>query len=488
MNLKEILQGMVYSCKENLEIPVTDIVYDSRKAVPGSVSVCLKGAVADGHQYAEKAVQAGACAIIAQDPVAVESVPVVLVPDTREALAHISAAFFGHPGEEMTVIGITGTKGKTTSAFMIRSILEAAGIPTGMIGTIGIQIGDTVEPTENTTPESYEIQKALRRMVDSGCRAAVMEASSIGLREHRVDAVPFTVGLFTNFSEDHLGGAEHKSMEEYLACKRMLFTRCQTGVLNRDDPAWEAMLEGHTCQVKTYGFSAEADLQAKESRLISRPGFLGVEFQTAGECSLKAEVPIPGTFSVYNALGAAAVCRVLGLPEQAIVEGLSRVKVKGRVEPVPVPDPYTLLIDYAHNAVSMESILTTLREYHPNRLICMFGAGGNRSRTRRYEMGEVSGKLADLTVITEDNSRFEDVMDIIADIQTGIQKTDGKYVVVPNRKEAIRYCMEHAQEGDVIVLAGKGHEDYQEIRGIKYHMDERELIAEILEEQQEGSR
>lgn len=482
MKLRELLRNIPHTAAGDLDVEVADLVYDSRKAGPGKAFVCLSGARADGHSYAKAAVEAGCCAVIAEHEVEAPGAPVVLVENTRPALAELSAALFGRPAEQLRVVGITGTKGKTTTAHMVRAILEEAGIKTGMIGTVGIDIGEEHIHTVNTTPESYEIQRALRRMIDAGCTAAVLEASSIGLRDHRLDALPFFAGVFTNFSEDHLGGDEHKDMDEYLACKRMLFTRCETGVVNIDDPAWEGVTLGHTCSLQTFGFSPEAELRAENDRLITRPGFLGVAFSMRGRRELEAEVAIPGRFNVYNALAAAAACTLFSVSDEAIRRGLARVKVKGRVEPVPVPGNYTLLIDYAHNAVSMESILTTLRQYRPHRLICLFGAGGNRPRARRYEMGEASGRLADLSVVTEDNSRFEDVADIIADIRTGLDKTGGKYIVIPDRTEAIRWCLTHAEDGDVVVLAGKGHEDYQEIRGERRHYDEREVVASLLAE------
>lgn len=483
MVLKELLEGLDYTCSGDVGQEITSLVYDSRKVQPGAVFVCLSGSQVDGHIYAEKAVEAGAAALVVQRDVPVEGVPVVRVKNTRYALAVLSAAYFGHPARELKVIGLTGTKGKTTTSYMIRSILESAGIKTGLIGTIGTVIGDQVIKTENTTPESYEVQSYLRQMADAGCKAAVIEASSIGLRDHRVSGFTFAIGLFTNFSPDHIGGNEHQSLEEYRACKAMLFRQCEIGIINIDDESWQGIVEGHICRLETYGFHEEAELRAKEEQLVSRPGYLGVHFEVEGSCSFGVDVDIPGHFSVYNALAAIAVCRHFDVSEQSIRDGLNRVHVKGRVEPVKAPGNYTLLIDYAHNAVSMENILETLREYRPNRLVCMFGAGGNRARSRRYEMGEVSGRLADLSVITADNSRFEDVMDIIADIEVGLHKTSGKYIVIPDRKEAIKYCMDTAQNGDIIVLAGKGHEDYQEIKGVKYHLDEREVIADILKEE-----
>ncbi|HEX3038977.1 MAG TPA: UDP-N-acetylmuramoyl-L-alanyl-D-glutamate--2,6-diaminopimelate ligase [Caproiciproducens sp.] len=480
MLLCNLLNGLKYSSSGSTEVEITGLVFDSRKVEKDCAFVCLCGSTVDGHEFARQAAEAGAAAIIAQHPVEVPGVPVVTVENTRYALAVLSAAYFRHPAEEIRVIGITGTKGKTTSSYMIRAILESAGIKTGLIGTIGTVIGDQIIQTDNTTPESYDVQRYLRMMADAGCKAAVIEASSIGLKDHRVSGFTFDIGLFTNFSPDHIGGSEHKSLEEYLQCKNMLFRQCRTGVINIDDENWERIIANHTCEIETYGFHKEAGLRAFHEKLISRPGYLGVHFDVAGQLDLSVDVDIPGKFSVYNALGAIAVCRHFGITEDDYIKGLNTVKVKGRVEPVPVPGNYTLLIDYAHNALSMENILETLREYHPRRLVCMFGAGGNRARSRRYEMGEVCGRMADLSVITADNSRYEDVMDIIEDIKVGIDKTDGKYVVIPDRKEAIRYCMESAEDGDIVVLAGKGHEDYQEIKGVKYHLDEREVIADIL--------
>lgn len=485
MKLNQLLKTVEYTLiKGNADTEVSDIIYDSRKITPGSMFVCLKGYNSDGHSYASQAVEKGASAILISDDLDIDTkgLAVVKVKDTREALAYISAEFFENPAEKLTTIAITGTKGKTTTVAMIKKILERAGIKSGTIGTLGIIIGDKTIPTNNTTPESYEVQKAMKQMVDEGCKAMIIEASSIGLKWHRVDAIDFDYGIFTNFSHDHIGGAEHKDMDEYLECKAMLFKKCKLGLINRDDEKWQDILKGATCDYLTYGFSKEADYIASNDSLLSTPGFLGARFDLSGKREMSVDVAIPGHFSVYNALSAISVCAEMGISDEHIKEGLKTVAVKGRVEIVPVPGNYTLLIDYAHNALSMENVLTTLRQYKPHRLITMFGAGGNRPKVRRYEMGETSGRLSDLSVITEDNSRFEDVMDIIEDIKVGMAKTDGEYVVVPNRKDAVKYCIEHAEDGDIIVLAGKGHEDYQEIKGVKYHMDERELIAESLEE------
>ncbi|MBQ4104953.1 MAG: UDP-N-acetylmuramoyl-L-alanyl-D-glutamate--2,6-diaminopimelate ligase [Clostridia bacterium] len=482
MKIKDLLSSINYTVVQGTDdIDVCDVIYDSRKVVEGCAFVCIKGYATDGHKYAADAAEKGASVLVVTDDVQVPSnVAVIKVDDARVALSKMSVQHFGNPSEELTTIAITGTKGKTTTVAMIRSILECAGIKTATIGTLGIIIDDNIFKTNNTTPESYEIQQAMRRMVNAGCKAVVMEVSSIGLKQHRTDNIIFDYGIFTNFSHDHIGGNEHKDMEEYLQCKAMLFKQCKVGIVNADDENTDAILKDSTCNVESYGFSESADIVGFDDSLIARPGYIGVHFETKGIKTLSVDVAIPGRFSVYNALAAISLCRHFDLSDEHILKGLDTVQVKGRVEAVPVPGNYTLLIDYAHNAMSMENVLTTLREYKPTRLVTMFGAGGNRPKSRRYEMGEVSGRLSDLTVITEDNSRFEDVNDIIADIKEGIDKTDGEYVIVPNRVDAIRYCIENAKDGDIIVLAGKGHEDYQEIKGVKYHLDEREVIADII--------
>ena len=488
MKLNQIISGLDCVSTADLNPEVSDIIYDSRKVTPGTAFVALKGYAADGHRFAKSAVEQGAAALVISDDLDFEVPPevaVVKVDDTRRALALMSAEFFGNPAKELMTVAITGTKGKTTTTAMIAEIFEQAGIMTGTIGTLGIVYGGKTYKTDNTTPESYEIQKAMRDMINAGCRAMVIEASSIGLKHSRLDGTRFDVGVFTNFSNDHIGGVEHKDMEEYLYCKSLLFRQVKHACANIDDPAWKEVTKDFDGKVKTFGFSPDADITAKNDRLLSDGGFIGVHFETDGEKKLSLDVGVPGKFNAYNALAAVSAVSFFDIPDKAIIDGLKIAHVKGRVEPVKVPGNYSLLIDYAHNALSMENVLTTLRQYDPNRLITMFGAGGNRPKVRRYEMGEASGRLSDLSVITEDNSRFEDVMDIIEDIKTGLHKTDGKYVVVPNRKDAIRYCMEIARDGDIIVLAGKGHEDYQEIKGVKYHMDERELIADIIKEMEQ---
>ena len=326
------------------------------------------------------------------------------------------------------------------------------------------------------------IQEYFAEMVQIGCDSVVMEVSSQGLMLHRTAGIQFEIGIFTNLEPDHIGPAEHSSFEEYLECKSRLFRQCKLGIMNADDKHLEEILKGHTCQVETYGFAENADFRATDTRLVSAPGYLGIDYHVSGKRNFQVEIDIPGKFSVYNSLAAIAVCNHFGVTDENIVSALRQAKVKGRIEMIKVSDDFTLMIDYAHNAMALESLLTTLKEYHPKRLVCLFGCGGNRSKSRRYEMGEVSGKLADFTIITSDNPRFEDPEAILADIESAISKTEGKYIKITDRKEAIAYAIHHGQPGDVIVLAGKGHEDYQEICGVKHPMDERVLIKEILEE------
>jgi UDP-N-acetylmuramoyl-L-alanyl-D-glutamate--2,6-diaminopimelate ligase len=364
---------------------------------------------------------------------------------------------------------------------MVRSILEAAGHKTGIIGTIGVAFGERLIKTENTTPASFEVQKYLRQMADEGCEYCVMEASSIGLKEKRVYGFPFAVGVFTNFSEDHIGGVEHKDMREYLESKALLFSMCETGVVNLDDPSLEEMLRGHTCQVKTFGFSEDAWLRGENCRHLNRPGLLGIAFEVSGAMGFTAEVGIPGKFNAYNALAAMGCCKVLGISEEAMKQGLLSVKVKGRVEVVPTPGRnYTVLIDYAHSPDGLENVLSSVKGFAKGRTVAVFGCGGDRDKAKRPKMGAAAAKNADFLVVTTDNPRTEDPESIIAGILPGLEGSDTPYVVVTDRIEAIHWAMDHAEEGDVIVLCGKGHETYQEINHVKHHMDEREIVADYL--------
>ncbi|HJB01849.1 MAG TPA: UDP-N-acetylmuramoyl-L-alanyl-D-glutamate--2,6-diaminopimelate ligase [Candidatus Mediterraneibacter merdavium] len=484
MKLDKLLERLAYEVVQGSDgIEVTTLANDSRKVQEGSVFVCISGAVSDGHKYAHDVCEKGAAAVIVEKDVEVpEHVTVIKVSDTRYALALMSAAYFGYPAEKLKVIGITGTKGKTTTTYMIRSILEGVGHKVGLIGTIEAIIGDKTIPAANTTPESFTIHQYFAEMLEAGCDSVVMEVSSQGLMLHRTAGIEFEIGIFTNLGKDHIGPNEHKDFDDYKRCKAMLFKQCKLGIANVDDKYFEDIFKDAACRTETFGFSEKADLRAENVELVSKPGYLGVAYHVTGLMNFDVEIDIPGTFSVYNSLTAIAVCRHFGVPVEKIKEALKKAKVKGRIEMIKVSDDFTLMIDYAHNAMSLESLLTTLKEYRPKRLVCLFGCGGNRSKDRRYEMGEVSGRLADLSIITSDNPRFEEPQDIINDIKIGIGRTDGKYVEICDRKEAIRYAIANGQPGDVIVLAGKGHEDYQEIRGVKHPMDERVLIAEVLEE------
>ncbi|SEV91382.1 UDP-N-acetylmuramoyl-L-alanyl-D-glutamate--2,6-diaminopimelate ligase [[Clostridium] fimetarium] len=493
MKLIKLLEHLDYEIMNGkLEVEVGNLTSDSRLAKENTVFICIVGAVSDGHKYINAVVEKGASAIIVQDGVDLtkiwsesklpEGLTIIKVKDTRYAFAFMSAAYFDYPASKMFTIGITGTKGKTTTAYMVRNVLDACGIKTGLIGTIETIIGEDKKPACNTTPESYEIHESFAKMVEAGCKAVVMEVSSQGLMLHRTAGITFDIGVFTNLEPDHIGPNEHESFEQYLECKAMLFKQSKIAIVNADDEHVDAILKNSTCTVERYGLGDTADIRATNIEFLHEPGKIGTQYRASGLVNMDIKLQVPGKFSVYNSLCAVAVTRHFKVDEEILKRALYEVQVKGRIEIIPVSDKFTLMIDYAHNAMALESILKTLKEYHPHRLISLFGCGGNRSKLRRFEMGEVSGTLADLTVITSDNPRFEEPEAIIEDIKTGMAKTLGKYVTIIDRKEAIKYVIEHGEPGDIIVLAGKGHEDYQEIKGVKHPMDERVLIAEVLEE------
>lgn len=489
MKLSDLLGNLEYALlRGSLDTQVDALTADSRKAKKNSAFVCIVGAVSDGHTYIESVLQAGASVIVVQNDRSFcveeikqyEGITVVSVKNTRYALAELSAAYFGYPAKELFTIGITGTKGKTTTTYMIREALEACGIETGLIGTIEIIIGKQHIPADRTTPESYMIQESFRKMVDAGCRAVVMEVSSQGLKLDRTAGIFFDIGVFTNLQPDHIGPNEHDSFEEYMACKAKLFQQCKLGIVNADDVHTKEIIAGCRCPIETYGVVQDAQIRASQVKLLQSAGTIGLAYHCSGLVETDIELNMPGLFSVYNSLCAIAVTRHLSVAKEAVKEALRQVQVKGRTELVQVSERFTVMIDYAHNAMALESLLATLREYQPNRLMCVFGCGGNRDRGRRFEMGEVSGNLADFTVITSDNPRFEEPEAIIEDIKTAIHKTKGSYIAIVDRKEAIKYAIAHGQAGDIIVIAGKGHEDYQEIRGVKYPMNERALIDEVV--------
>ena len=482
MILKQLLERLEYEVVQGSDkIEITTLINDSRKVEEGSVFVCISGAVSDGHQYVADVAKKGAKAVIVQQDVeAPEGMTVIRVEDTRYALALASAAYFGYPAEKLHIIGITGTKGKTTTTYMIKSILEGVGHKVGLIGTIEAIIGEEVIPAANTTPESYTIHQYFAKMVEAGCRYIVMEVSSQSYLMHRVDGLFFDYGIFLNISNDHIGPNEHASFEEYLYYKKQLLKNCRTALVNRDDPHFDAIVEGATAEILTFSLEQAADFTADDIHYVREHDFVGVEFQTHGRYEHDLRVGIPGKFNVDNALAAAGVCSFFDLPKEKVCHALEHIQVDGRMEIVYKSAKCTVIVDYAHNAVSMESLLLTLRDYKPKRLVCVFGCGGNRARDRRYSMGEIGGKLADLSIITADNSRFEKVEDILADIKVGLAKTDGKYVEIPDRREAIEYSLSHAEDGDIIAIIGKGHEDYQEIEGVRYHFLDREVVQETV--------
>lgn len=474
----ELLQG-------NLEEEVADVIYDSRKAAPGAVFVCMKGTRVDSHDYIPEVTEKGVRVLVVEKsarelPTIPEDVTVIRVDQAREALAILSAARFGCPLQKMTSIGVTGTKGKTTTTYMIKAILEAAGKTVGLIGTAGAIIGDKTYQTRNTTPESYELQSYFAQMVEAGCEYVIMEVSSQGLKMHRVDGIRFDYGLFTNISRDHIGPDEHADFEEYLFYKSQLLQRCQVGLVNRDDAHFEEITAHADCELHTFSLEAESDFRAENIRYVAESDFVGVDFLVRGLRELEVRLNIPGKFNVYNGLAAVGVCSLMGIPDDSICHGMEHIYVNGRMEIVHTSPRCTVIVDYAHNEASMESLLSTLREYHPKRLVCVFGCGGNRSKERRYTMGEVGGRLADLSIVTADNSRYEKVEDIIADIRGSIEKTGGAFIEIPDRREAIEYSIVHAQPGDMIAVIGKGHEDYQEINGVRYPFLDRQVIEEVF--------
>lgn len=484
MDCKTLLKDIPYELiKGSVERQVLDVVYHSGEITKDCMFICIAGAKFDAHTKAAEAVEKGAAVLVVSRDITLpkdSDVTVVRVADTRYAMAFISAAYFGNPADRLKVIGVTGTKGKTTTTYLVKSILEHAGHKVGLIGTIETVIGDKRIPANNTTPESYLIQQYFKEMEDAGCDMAVMEVSSQGLMQHRTQGFTFELGIFTNIEPDHIGPNEHADFEEYMHCKGQLFKQCKKGIVNCDDMHWKDVTKGHTCELETFGFLKEADLYAEDVRLLKGDGFLGVDFKVKGLLNFEVQFHSPGRFSVYNALAAIAICEHFNIPTEAMKDALKEASVKGRIELIKISKEFTLMIDYAHNAMALESLLETLKEYKPGRLVCLFGCGGNRSKLRRFEMGEVSGRLADLTVITSDNPRFEKPQDIINDIKTGIARTDGDYIEIIDRREAIAYVIRNAKPDDVIVLAGKGHEDYQEIEGKKYPMDERDIIKDVL--------
>ncbi|MCF2662173.1 UDP-N-acetylmuramoyl-L-alanyl-D-glutamate--2,6-diaminopimelate ligase [Pseudoflavonifractor phocaeensis] len=479
MKLRDLLAGVPLRGEHpDLDMEISSISHDTRTLVPGALFVAMPGDKTDGHRYIRQALDRGAAAVLCQTPPGGPG-PWLVTEDSRLALALVSANWFGRPGDGMTLIAVTGTNGKTTTSSLIKEMLEGTlGTKVGLVGTNRNMVGQMELPAHRTTPESYELQALLRRMADEGCTHVVMEASSHALVQHRTAGLTFDVGVFTNLTQDHLD--YHRTMEEYRAAKGRLFRQCRRAVLNLDDEAGRWYLDRLPCPGFTYSENrAQADLTARNIRLF--PSHVEFEAVTLGHIS-RVHLPIPGGFSIYNALAAlsAGLCLELDLASMAAV--LRSVHgVKGRVEIVPVPRAYTVLIDYAHSPNALENILMTARDFTAGRLICLFGCGGDRDRTKRPIMGSVVQELADLAVVTSDNPRSEEPEAIIADILTGMTPDPERVHVEPDRARAIGWALAQGRPGDVIVLAGKGHETYQEIRGVQYPMDEREIVKKWFE-------
>ncbi|MBE7021647.1 MAG: UDP-N-acetylmuramoyl-L-alanyl-D-glutamate--2,6-diaminopimelate ligase [Ruminococcaceae bacterium] len=483
MKLSQLLENVSLLRPISQDIEITGIAYDSRRVKPGSLFVCIKGYVTDGHSYIENARKNGAAAILAQDEVPDVGLPILYAQDTRKALAQVSAAFYDHPEKKLKLVAVTGTNGKTTVTTLIKSVLEFSGKVVGLIGTNENQIGSRTLPAERTTPESLELFALFDEMVREGAEYAVMEVSSHSLFLHRVYGITFDIAVFTNLTQDHLDF--HETMENYYLAKRMLFDVCKTGVVNADDEAGKRIAKEAACPVITYSIDTLSDFQATDIKVSPR----GVIFNVSADGqTFSARLGIPGKFSVYNALAALAACISLSIPPAKIADALLVAKgVKGRAETVYTRTDYTILIDYAHTPDGLENIIKTVKDFATGRVVTLFGCGGDRDPVKRPIMGEIAGQLSDFCIITSDNPRTEAPMSIIEQIEAGMKRTACAYTVIENRREAISYAIETAQPGDCIILAGKGHETYQIIGTEKRHFDEREVIQEILAEREKAN-
>ncbi len=482
MKLSQLLEKVeVLRAAADLTMEITGVSYDSRQTRKGELFAAITGFAADGHRFIPMAAERGAACVLCEQAPETD-IPYIQVADSRLALAQVSAAFFGYPAAEMTMVGVTGTNGKTTTTYLLKDILEkAAGARVGLIGTNQNMIGAEVLHTERTTPESYELQKLFRQMADAGCTHVVMEVSSHALSLGRVAGVHFAVGIFTNLTQDHLDF--HGTMESYCDAKALLFQVSDTGVCNIDDPWASRVMEGAACRKVSISTRAPADLRAENIHL----GAEGIAFDAVENGQrTKIEVAIPGGFMVYNTLGVLAAAEALGVPlEKSAAVLRHSAHVKGRLEVVPTDGDYTILIDYAHTPDALENVLRAVKGFARGRTVALFGCGGDRDRTKRPKMGKIAAENADFVIVTSDNPRTEDPEAIIADILPGVAEGSAPHVTVPSRVEAIRYAIDHAQQGDVIVLCGKGHEDYQEIDHVKHHLDEREVVAAYLEERKQ---
>ena len=479
MKLSEILSELeIVSATADMDTEISGVSYDSRRTEPGDLFVAVKGFSSDGHRFIPAAMGKGAAAVLCED-IPADGTPYVQIRDCRLGLALASRRFFGEPAQEMTLIGVTGTSGKTSSSYLIKHLLESGlGAKVGLIGTNGHMIGNEFLPSEFTTPESYELQKLFRRMADSGCTHVVMEVSSHSLALERVAGVHFDVALYTNLSQDHLDF--HHTMEEYAAAKKKIFSMCSAACVNADDPWADFMTEGADCPILSYGIERDdAELRAEKVELSAE----GVRFEACfAEESAPTSLAIPGLFSVHNALGVMSVGLVLGLSLEDCASAMRDAKgVKGRLESVPTDGDYSIIIDYSHKPDALENVLKTLRPVTRGRLIVLFGCGGDRDRLKRPIMGAIAAENADLCIVTSDNPRTEEPDAIIDEILEGMRGKSTPVLRICDRCEAIRTAIDKARAGDVILLAGKGHEDYQIVGHEKHHMDEREIVAEYLE-------
>lgn len=486
MKLKDLLDGISFETEGAAFLPeteVADVVYDTRRPLgAGTLFVCITGFRVDGHDCAEEAYQKGVRLFAAEKPLALpEDATVFRAESTRKFLALASANLFGRPAEQLFTVAITGTKGKTSTSFMLQSILNAAGIPTGVIGSTGIYYGTHFEESGNTTPESYLLHRTYRQMLDAGCKAVVIEAASQGFKLHRTYGIRFDVGIFTNFSQDHIGPGEHADVEEYLACKKQIFAQSKRCYVNGDDPHFAEIVRDVAGPYTVYGVESDAPFRAADAVFTTEDHRLRTAFTAhCGGVTFPVELGVPGVFSLSNAMAAIAVAQDLQIPVPAIQQGLRDVRVRGRMEIVPIDQPFTVIIDAAHEEFSCRGLFETISRYHPKRILSVFGCGGNRSKLRRYGMGEVIGKHSDLSIITSDNSRLEKTEDIIADILVGMVPSGGKYEIIPNRRQAIHHALRLAKAGDCILLIGKGHETYEDIGGKKTPFDEKQIVLDFI--------
>lgn len=483
MKLDKLLDGILFEIvKGNLDVEIKSLCYDSRKVEEGSCFVCLTGFKTDGHEYIDSALEKGAVSIIVEKDVEIkkEGVSVIKVMNSRVALSRLATNFFDNPADKIIVVGVTGTKGKTTTTHMCKSIMETANVKVGMIGTLGAYIGNEHIETKNTTPESYELQELFKTMVDAGCKVVFMEVSSQAVKLRRIEGINFRIGAFTNLSPDHIGDGEHADFEEYKNCKKDFFRQVETAVINVDDEHSVEMAE-YPHYLRTVSVKDKAYLYASDIKNTWESELIGVSFKMHGDIEKDITIGIPGLHNVENALIAAEITHLLGAGDEDIIKGLKNVYIKGRTQLVKEAAPRgTFIIDYAHNAISTQSVLSTLRAYNPKKLTCLFGGGGNKPVARRHDMGSAASEYADYIILTEDNPRFEEIDEINKSIIEGIKEHDCPYEVIYDRKEAIEHLLDISKPGEIVALIGKGHENYQEVKGVKRYFSEEEIIKDYM--------